>query len=222
LLAAFLLFHLAAVTLRALPAPDGALDRAAWSDPTVQKELSAWHQRLAGFGLRQSPAEFADSLYRLASRALTLRNRLVAPFARYYAACGTYQSWQMFVAPHRHPARLRIDIQQAGAWHTVFREGDANASWLSTQLGDTRFRSLLFRFGWPGYRGQLDHFADWVAHRAAVAFPQASACRVVLSRADTPTPEQARAGIAPESTEDPPRVRELGPLRRDAAREPAR
>ena len=66
LLGAFLAFHLTAITLRALPAPDGALDRAAWSNPTVQEELEAWRLRLARFGLKMERQPFQDAVYALA------------------------------------------------------------------------------------------------------------------------------------------------------------
>lgn len=209
LTAAFLAFHLVAVTLCALPAPDAALNRAAWSDPTVQEELAGWQARL-GF---RDPKRFQDGLYALAARAVSVRNALVAPFARYYDHLGTFQSWQMFVAPHRHPARLRIDVEERGRWRTVFRESDPAARWLARELDDTRFRSVIFRLAWPGYRDDRERFADLLARRAARDFPGAGRLRMVFSRAESPTPEQARRGEEPPSVDDAPIVRELGALR---------
>jgi hypothetical protein len=209
-IAAFLCFHVAAITLRALPAPDGAMDRAAWSDPTVKQELAAWNARLGHLGLHLTPEQLADGLYALAHRYLGVRDALVSPFGRYYACCGTFQSWQMFVAPHRHPARLRIDVEEGGAWRTVFRERDPDATWLEPELSDTRFRSVIFRLAWPGYRGQLERFADWVARRATPDFPRAQRVRVVLSRAETPSAAETRAGVEAHEVDDAPLVRELG------------
>lgn len=205
-IAAFLVFHLVAITVRALPAPDAALDRASWGDPTVQKELAAWSRRL---GVPQPRLE--ERLYALAERSVRVRDTLVAPFARYYEVFGTFQSWQMFVAPHRHPARLRVEVQEGGSWTPVFVEGQDG--WLSRELSDTRFRSVIFRLGWPGFESARQHFADFVARRAARDFPRASQVRLVLSRADTPSPEQVLRGEEPKPVDDVPIVRELGRFR---------
>jgi len=217
-LAVFLAFHLVAITVRALPSAEGAMNRAAWRDPTVQKEMAAWSARLGHLGLHRSPQALAAALYPLAQREVRVHRALVAPFHWYYDCCGTYQSWQMFVAPHRHPARLRIERYEGGAWHLLFREGDPRATWMARQLGDTRFRSVIFRLGWPGYRGALDHFADWIARRAAAGFPGAQKVRLIFSRADTPSPEQVRAGAAPPAVDDAPVVRELARFRAGATR----
>ena len=205
-IAAFLAFHLLAVTVCALPAPDAALDRAAWRDPTVQEELASWRSRL---GVRD-PKKFEDRLYRLASLAARIRGGLLRPFNAYYQHLGTYQSWQMFVAPYRYPARLRIEVLEPGGWRIVYREGDPHARWLAAELSDTRFRSVLFRLPWPSYLGERQRFADFVARRASGAFPRATEVRVVFSRSETPTPAQARRGEVPPAADDPPLARSLG------------
>ncbi|MBS2031702.1 MAG: hypothetical protein JST54_27645 [Deltaproteobacteria bacterium] len=213
-LLAFLVFHIVAITVRALPAPDGAMDRSTWSDPTVQQEMSAWTERLGQLGIKLSSNQLQDALYVVAGKILSARDTLVSPFGRYYDWCGTFQSWQMFVAPHRHPARVRVDVQEHGVWRTVFRERDPNATWLASELGDTRFRSLFFRVSWPNFRGMLERIADYVARRAAVDFPDATRVQLVLSRAETPTPDEVKRGELPREVDDTPVVRDLARWRR--------
>jgi hypothetical protein len=187
--ALFVLFHLVAVTLMALPAPEGAMDRANWADPTVQAEIAVWARRLS-----VPPADLEEALWRFATRYTAARDRVLAPFGPYYEWCGTEQSWRMFVAPHRHPTRLHVDVREGGEWRAVFVERDREHAWLARQLCSYRFRSLTFRFGWPSYAGEYRSFADWLAHQAARDFPDADRVRVRMFRFRTPSPAEVRAG----------------------------
>lgn len=212
-IALFMGYHLCAITLRALPSPEQALDRSLWTEPSVRRELDAWAARLAHLGIHGTGLELAERGAQLAERYIALRNQALRPFDAYYGYCGTLQAWSMFQAPHRHPARLRIDLLQRGAWRTLFRERDPAYTWRDRQLSDTRFRSVLFRLGWPFFRGELVRFADWVAGQAARDFPDARSVRVVFERAETPTPEQARAHLHEAPVDDVPLERDLGVLR---------
>ena len=58
--ALFVVFHLVAITLMALPAPGGAMNRAAWADPTVQGEFAAWTSRINALGVAISQEELED------------------------------------------------------------------------------------------------------------------------------------------------------------------
>src|SRR5947209_12697273 len=95
------------------------MDRANWADPTVQAELAVWARRLS-----VAPADLENALWRFATRYMAARDRALAPFDLYYEWCGTYQSWRMFVAPHRHPTRLHVDVREGDEWRTVFIERD--------------------------------------------------------------------------------------------------
>jgi hypothetical protein len=184
--------HLIAVTLMAVPAPDGGTDRSAWQDPTVQGELKAWADALG----TTSPA-LEDRLWNLTQTYMTARGDVLAPFGWYYAYCGTTQSWRMFVAPHRFPTTLHIDVREGGTWRPVYVERDPRHRWLGRILDSYRFRSVIFRFGWPGYEGEFEAFARWVARRAAADFPDADAVRVRLWKAPTASPAEVRAGTVP-------------------------
>ena len=103
--AVFITIHLVAITLMALPNPSAGLQRSAWRDPTVQQEFAIWRARLGQVGLEMEAQEFEAQLWEFASQFRDVRQALLAPFDPYYRH-GTWQSWRMFVAPHRYPARL--------------------------------------------------------------------------------------------------------------------
>ncbi|HZT79797.1 MAG TPA: hypothetical protein VFA26_06235 [Gemmataceae bacterium] len=190
--------HLLAVTLLALPAPEGGMDRATWKDPTVQDELAAWAGRLDGWGVHVTPPELEDRLWQFSADYMHARETVLRPFGPYYEYCGTYQSWRMFVAPHRYPTRLHIDVHEHGEWRPAYVERDAQHDWLGRQLDSYRFRSAIFRFGWHGYERDYGRFADWVAGHAARDFPDADRVRVRLAKYRTLSPEEVREGREPE------------------------
>src|SRR6187399_1630494 len=105
--------HVVAITLLAMPAPGGGMNREAWAEPTVQGEFAAWTERLQGFGFDITSEQLQDGAWTFASRYMTVRDAMIAPFTPYYEASGTWQSWRMFVAPHRVPSRLEIDLESS-------------------------------------------------------------------------------------------------------------
>jgi hypothetical protein len=192
--AAFIALHLVAVTLVALPAPVGATNRATWKEPTVQAELAVWRSRLASVGVDLEPDAFEDALHAWAVDLLEVRAAVLTPFLPYYRYAGTSQSWRMFVAPHTHPARLEVAVERGGAWVTVFRERDPEATWNRRVFTQDRARSLIFRLSWANYRSEYVAFAEWVGRRAAVDFPDATKVRVRFMKRETPSAAEARAG----------------------------
>lgn len=197
--AVLITLHIVAITLLAIPAPDGGLDRKAWNNPTVQAELKEWTENLNACGIDLSQQELEDQLWRGSHAYMEVRNEVLGPFLPYYIYCGTFQAWRMFVAPHRYPTALHIEIAEHGVWRPVYVERDPRHGWLGRQLDSHRFRSVVFRFGWPGYEGEFDRFAHWVAHRAAADFPEAQRVRIRLVKSRTRSPQEVRAGQAPET-----------------------
>lgn len=197
LIAALAALHLLAVVLMAMPAPGGGMNRSTWKDPTVQGEFAAWSERLRALGLDLGQQELEDQAWRFAQAWMGARARVLAPFKPYYRYAGTVQSWRMFVAPHRFPTRLEIAVQEGGAWRVVYRERDPDAAWRGRWLDHDRFRSVIFRFGWKPYRTIYRQFGAWIAGHAARDFPEADRARVYLVRYRTLSPEQVRAGEAP-------------------------
>lgn len=192
--AALIALHLVAITLMALPAPVGGMNRKAWAEPTVQAELDAWAARL---GVDRDT--FEDQLWDVASAVMTVRTAALKPFRPYYRLCGTHQSWRMFVAPHVYPSRLQVRVRTGKDWQTVYEVRSAEHAWHREQLDTDRMRSAVFRYGWTTYEPTYRQFAKWLADQALADFPDADEVQVRFVKARTPTPEQARAG------EEPPR-----------------
>jgi hypothetical protein len=211
--AALIGLHLFAITAMALPAPAGGLDRRTWAEPTVQAEFASWRARLASVGLQTDAATFEDNLFATMSAFMSARDVVLRPFHPYYAWCGTWQSWRMFIAPHTHPARLEIAVREGGAWRVVYLERSDEAIWRRDTFDQDRMRSAIFRFSWPNYQPSYKRFAGWVARNAAVDFPDADQVRVRFFRSTTRTPEQVRAGAAEEGEWTLVQIQKLGPLR---------
>ena len=196
--AAFVLFHLVAITLMALPAPGGGLDRKQWGDPTVQAEFRAWNGRFHALGLHMTDAQFEDRLY-VAARAVTdVRSVVLKPFGPYYRMCGTSQSWRMFVAPHTYPERLHIDLEEHGAWRPLYIERHPTATWRGAQLDHDRVRSAIFRYAWSRYKSTYVQFADWTAEQARSDFPEATRIRLRYWKQRSPSAAEVRRGFEPK------------------------
>lgn len=192
--AVFVAYHIVAITLQALPAPAGGMSRTAWKEPTVQGEIASWTERINTWtGRSLTPAEAEDWLWDFATGFMDAREKVLAPFQPYYRYCGTWQSWRMFVAPHRFPARLHIDVREGGTWRPVFEERSEELTWMETELGHDRLRSGIFRYAWPQYRSTWKLFGKYMARRAAEDFPEADAVRLRFFEYRTRSPEEVLA-----------------------------
>ncbi len=215
--AVLVLVHVAAILLAAIPAPEGGMNRAAWKDPTVQDELNAWAARLRSAGMELGDEEFQAALWSVGTRYTAVRSFVLRPLRPYYRYLGTNQSWRMFVAPHRYPARLHIDVEEDGAWRPVYVARSPEYRWRARQLDDDRVRAALFRYAWPAYARSWRAFAAWVAARAAADFPGAQRVRLRYDKRRTPSPAEALAGEQPPGRWVRTRIIELAPLRSQAA-----
>lgn len=213
--AGLLALHLFAITLLALPSAGSGLNRKAWENPTVRGELAAWTGRLNTLGIGIEQEQLTDIAWTVASGWSGVLRTATVPFQPYYRQLGTYQSWRMFVAPHRHPARLHIEIDRGRGWETLYVARSDEHAWRRRQLDQDRLRSAIFRYGWPHIqrRGVYDGFVNWLARQAALDFPDASRLRTRFFVYQTLSPEQTRAGRSPEGHFDYERVRDLDALR---------
>ena len=214
--------HVLAVILGAFPAPVGGLQRSAWAEPTVARELDTWHKRLQTVGLADDRAAFEDDLYAVASGWVQGRKAVLAPVLPYYRYLGVEQSWRMFVAPHKHPSRLQIHVR-AGAtadWEPLYEHGHPEYRWHAEQFRHTRMRSALFRYSWPGYRRNFRALARWVGRQVARERPEASHVRLQWIRRRTPSPEQVRSDRIPKATVIRPYVVDLSKLSETSEQQP--
>ena len=197
--AIFIAFHVIAIGLMAFPAPGGGMNRTAWKQDTVQAEFQAWTERINGLGIDITQAAFEDQLWDIATGFMGARDTVLDPFMLYYRELGAWQSWRMFVAPHRYPARLEIEVQRGTpAWHKVYVMRSEEHNWLKPQFDHDRFRSAIFRYAWPRYKGTYRQFVDWLAVRARTDHPDATRLRVRFYRFKTLPAADIRAGKSPQ------------------------
>jgi hypothetical protein len=190
-----LLLHILAVLLMALPAPQGAMRRDAWEDPTVTAEFEAWSERLSHMGYETTSEDLKTELFALANDFTEVRKKVLAPVQPYARYLGTQQSWRMFVAPHRFPTRLHVELKRTGEeWQTISIYQDPVYDWKAELFEQDRFRSALFRYGWRSYGGARKLFNQWLAREAAVEFPDATHIRTRWYKYQTPSPEMVKAG----------------------------
>lgn len=213
LVAAFVAYHLAAVTLQSLPSAGSGLNRTAWKDATVQAEFAVWADRLGAVGVPITVPELEERLWGLAHGVERVRGAVLAPFAPYYRYCGTWQSWRMFVAPHRYPGRLEIRVDRGQGWEPLYLARSDDHAWRRAWFDHDRMRAAVFRYGWPHYKAARRHFTDWVARQVAADLPEARRVEVSFLRYRTPSPEEARAGVEPTTKRELRNTRDLAPLR---------
>ena len=195
LVAAYVAYHIVSILVAAIPGLDGAMDRQSWKDPTVQNEFSAWANRLDGLGIEMDAARLEDVAWRFAETWIACRRVLMTPFYAYQRTVGAEQSWSMFVAPHRHPSRLCIDIrQEGGQWQSVYIARSDEDVWRRDQFDHIRFRSAVFRYAWPQYKTVFENLAAWIATQVQEDFSEADQVRVRFFRFTTLSPEQIREG----------------------------
>ncbi|TNE91062.1 MAG: hypothetical protein EP330_06320 [Deltaproteobacteria bacterium] len=204
--AAFIAFHLTAITLMALPAPGGGMSRTAWKTPTVQAEFRAWTGRVNAMGMDYTPAEFEDTLWDLASGLMKARSKVLAPFGTYYRYTGTAQSWRMFVAPHRFPARLEFRIEENGKWRTIYATRSPDFRWHAEHFDHDRMRSAVFRYAWPHYAAHYNRFSEYYGRMALREFPEATAFESRFFAYRTLSPEEAASGMDPDGNYGSSRV----------------
>lgn len=192
--AALVAVHVAAMTLSALPSPEGGMNRGNWADPTVQKEFAAWAAR---FGM--TPEAFEDRIWGFASGYNEAYGVLLTPVRPYENLLGTEQSWKMFVAPHRYPTRLEIAARAGeGDWQVLFYESSPTATWRADVLRIERLRSAIFRWGWPNYSSAWGKGCTAIARMAFGDHPSLTEVRCRFWKAESPSPEEALSGDLPE------------------------
>ena len=197
--ASLVALHIGAVHLLAIPDAGGvALERSSWKNPTVQAELKAWAQRLTDMGFQTDTPTLEAGAYAVAKSWTTTLKTLRVPVRPYADLFGVRQTWRMFMAPHRHPAKLHVDIEVDGQWRPIQIARSAEYDWRREQFDHPRMRSMLFRYSWKRYRRYYQGLTHWIASRAAEDFPEATRVRIRMYGFRTPTPDEVRTDSIPE------------------------
>lgn len=190
--AALVTFHLVAIVLSAIPAPAGGMNRRNWKDATVQDEFKAWGGRLG-----VDPATLEDAIFGFATGYMKVRDAWLTPVDPYLEFTGTDQPWRMFVAPHRHPARYRVETQVSpeSEFELLFEERSAEARWRANFFEQERTRSVLFRYAWTEYSHESRLFCSWLAGEVFAERADVQRVRCRYWKAASPSPEEAQAGV---------------------------
>lgn len=193
----FVVYHLAAITLASLPDPR-VPSEAERQNPLFAEEFASWSERLNGWGLETTPQGLANWAWNTAAGYNRIRDKILTPFKPYFEYFGPRQGWHMFAGANLYPSRLVVDIEERGAWRTLFAESRPEFSWRKSQLAHEHIRGGLYCMAFleeddDNFQG----FARWVAQQAASDFPQARRVRVTLFKFRSPSPEEVRGGQAP-------------------------
>lgn len=187
--AAFVAFHLLAITLDASPSPGAGMSRAAWKDPTVQAEFGRW----AGI-LGMDSATLEAQLWDTATTFTETRRTVMTPFWPYLEATGTSQAWQMFVAPHRFPTRMQLQVHRSGHDHddyqTIFEERSDVFTWRQARFNSERLRAAIFRWGWPNYQKAWQAACKVFARELMAEDAEIDVLRCRMFKQRSPSPEE--------------------------------
>ena len=190
--------HLIAIILKAIPSPEGGMNRTDWKNPTVQAEFKEFTHKFNAIGIDISQAELEEELWILAKRYMNIRRKAVKPFRKYYRYAGADQNWQLFVAPHMYPSRLNIEILIDNEWQTIYQPFNSETRWQAHLIENSRFRPSIFRYSWHRYKKHYHTFAKYLATQAVTDFPKASRLRTRWWNARSPSPEQVLNNTQPK------------------------
>ena len=187
LVAAFVVFHLAAVFVDAIPSIE--LNPKAWRRPRVHAELAAWARRLS-----VPEAAFEDLLWRGASGMQSAREVLALPFRPYLWLSGLHERWALFAAGSVNRAHLEIRGRNCVAngsecpWRTLYLRGDADHTESSALLEQTRMRSAIAAWG-NGQRRGFPRGCAAIAQRVFREHAEVSAVSCRFLRSTTMMPD---------------------------------
>ena len=181
--------HLIAIVLKAIPAPEGGMNKGDWKNPTVQAELATWTQTFNGLGIEITQIELEAQLWTIAKQYMSIRKGVLKPFKQYYKYFGSDQNWRLFVAPHMYPSKLNIDMFIDNEWVPVYQPF-TDHRWQETLIETSRFRPAVFRYSWPRYKSHYRKMGIYFAKQAAKDFPTATKMRTRWWQQKIPSPEQ--------------------------------
>ena len=188
--------HLLAIILKAIPAPEGGMNKADWKNPTVQAELQTWTTTFNAAGVEVTSVELEEHLWNLAQHYMAIRKGILRPFRTYYKYFGADQNWRLFVAPHMYPSKLHIDVFIDDNWVPLYRPFSIH-QWNANIIETSRFRPAIFRYSWTRYKRHYRKMGLYFAKRAAEDFPTATKMRTRWWQQKSPSPEQLLDGNLP-------------------------
>ena len=185
--AAFVLFHVVAITVMSIPAPVGGMSEARWATPAGKREIHGWAEAVRAVGLDVSDQALRDFVWKAGTAWLSFRNDAVAPFRPYLVYTGSRQSWRMFSMVAHEQGQLAVYIDRGHGREPLFVTYEHEV-WRRTELRQERTRTILGDFygreskrSWPGF---VDRLADW----AREDFPDGRTLEAEIATRETPAP----------------------------------
>jgi hypothetical protein len=189
LVAAFVLFHLAANCVSSLPDLGRGLDRRAWRDPRARRELQLWADR---FGMERP--RFEERIYAIGVAAQDVRVAMSEPFGPYMRMTGLRQSWAMFAAGTEMSDRFGLRVRRCPLedrsceWEMIYIHADPERAWRRSVIGHPRIRSAIFRWSWPSYVGNYERGCNAIARLVFRDFPDVTAVQCGFESSTTYSP----------------------------------
>lgn len=196
--AAFVVVHVVACLLAALPNPAVALDRRHWKEPRVQAELAAWSKRLG-----VAPDLLEERMWSLTTAWIDVRKLVLSPVRPYLDASGMRQHWAMFAAGTRHRDRFQLRGRSCATpgtgctWRALYTTGVEDEDFLRAHIEHPRVRSGSFRWIWPDHRARYRRACTALARRAFAAFPDLERVQCRFERSLSPAPRREATPTSP-------------------------
>jgi hypothetical protein len=192
--AVFIVFHVAASCVEAIPDLRLGLDRKVWQEPRVRHELNRWAARLA------MPLEQLEDLMFVSGTFINdARVALRTPFAPYAKAVGLKQAWAMFVAGSRHRDRFQVRGRACETcdWQVLYLRNDEQHTFMKDTLENARVRSATFRWGWPQAKKSYTRGCAAIAQRAFAERPELMIVECRFEKTTSPDPRDDTPVEAP-------------------------
>ena len=109
-IAGLLAFHVVAVTLPSLPAPQGAMNDVTFEAESTQQLFRDVHGVLEPLGFTGGVSRVEQIAWDGGNAWMDARTAVLAPFQPYYEHAGTVQGWQMFTLVNRKPGRVELSV----------------------------------------------------------------------------------------------------------------
>ncbi|MEC8423157.1 MAG: hypothetical protein VX000_05230 [Myxococcota bacterium] len=184
--------HILVVMVLAFPQPGLFMHKRAWAKPEAQDAFGALSRGMGRLGVAVTPAEIESILWTAGSAWQQARRKTVQHVQFYVNHCGVKQRWSMFASVPAKSGRLEIELEQGGAWSTIYVAQDPERDWRGSVLRQERLRAYISDFAWHRRGATFPRFVDALALRAGSDFPDATRLRARMRTLHFPPPATLR------------------------------
>lgn len=191
--AAFVAFHLAAISLMGLPEPE--VEPGDLNNPEVQDWFKKATRRLNDWGLGVTEDQVRETAITWGRGWLTFNDVALAPANAYGRTVGASQSWRMFGEVPTQSAVLVIEAKVGASWSVIHMSRYSDLTWRKSFWDQERMRAFQNQFTRKKARSAWDRMVKWLAVELREDFPEHEKLRVSMQTVKNPAPEElARTG----------------------------